>query len=596
MLKNLSKNSILVRFTLVLVAILIIPFSIFLSITSRNITDIENKSADQYISSNLKVVASTVDGILSNLEHGHTSLALNTSFIHAMKNLKPYAERELYPDYLQTRLIKEQLVDTSIKNNYIDSVYAYSFLSNRIFTTKVNWSKAFNNYDKAASKWLISYETNQTENPWLLTNSVENEAPILASYRRIKELDMPLYGLISINVKAETVADILQEAANMPDSYCFVTDDNGNYIGSDPTINRHIYDTIYQGIKRNEQHANLDDREYFYSSQTSNYSNFTYVIAAPRESIETISPLLKNINLVFIISTLAILFVFMAISYRYFYTPIQALFQKMHKVQDGDLDARLPESSSYEISYINENFNDMVSNLQSLINENYVNQLISKDAQLKSIRNQLNEHFLYNTLDTIHWKARLENAPESCDMIFSLAKFYRLSLSSGKDFIPVTDVIEIIDNYLQIQKIRMGDMFVYNIDLQENLEHYEVLKYLFQPIVENALIHGGHELTRQLVLTIRFYEENGSLVFSVEDNGVGMSAQQLAHLREELSSDATDTDGLFALKTLQSQLHAEYGADCNLHLESSPDNGCLVYFVLPISKLGGAKDVENTNR
>lgn len=595
MLKNLSKNSILVRFTLVLVAILIIPFSIFLSVTSKNITDIENKSADQYISSNLKVVASTVDGILSNLEHGHTSLALNTSFIHAMKNLKPYDERELYPDYLQTRLIKEQLVDTSIKNNYIDSVYAYSFLSNRIFTTKVNWSKDFNYYDKATSKWLTAYETNQTENPWLLTNSIENEAPIIASYRRIKELDMPLYGLISINVKAETVANILQEAANMPDSYCFVTDDNGNYIGSDLTIDQSIYDTIYQGIKRNEQHANLDGREYFYSSQTSNYSNFIYVIAAPRESIETISPLLKNINLVFIISTLATLLIFMAISYRYFYTPIQALFQKMHKVQDGDLDARLPESSSYEISYINENFNDMVSNLQSLINENYVNQLISKDAQLKSIRNQLNEHFLYNTLDTIHWKARLENAPESCDMIFSLAKFYRLSLSSGKDFIPVTDVIEIIDNYLQIQKIRMGELFVYNIDSNENIEHYELLKYLFQPIVENALIHGGHELTRQLVLTIRFYEENDSLVFSVKDNGVGMSALQLTYLREELSSNATDTDGLFALKTLQSQLHAQYGADCNLHIEASPDNGCLVYFALPISKLGGLNDVENTN-
>ena len=596
MLKNLSKNSILVRFTLVLVVVLIIPFSIFLSITSQNITDIENKSADQYISSNLKVVASTVDGILSNLEHGHTSLALNTSFIHAMKKLKPYAEKEIYSDYLQTRLIKEQLVATSIKNNYIDSVYAYSFLSNRIFTTKVNWSKDFNDYDEASSKWLISYETNTTENPWLLTSSIEDDLPILASYRRIKELDMPLYGLISINVKADTVADVLKDAANMPDSYCFVTDNNGNYIGSDAAIDDAIYDSIYQGMERNEQHTTLNGREYFYSSQTSDYSHFTYVIAAPRESIETISPLLKNINLVFIISTFVILIVFLTASYRYFYTPIQALFKKMHKVQDGDLDARLPEASSYEISYINENFNDMVSNLQSLINENYVNQLISKDAQLKSIRNQLNEHFLYNTLDTIHWKARLENAPESCDMIFSLAKFYRLSLSSGKDFIPVTDIIEIIDNYLQIQKIRMGDMFVYNIDCQKDVAHMEVLKYLFQPIVENALLHGGNDLKRQLILSIRFYEDNDYLIFSVKDNGVGMTLNRLTHLRAELASEATNTDDLFALKTLQSQLHAQYGAECDLHIESSPDNGCLVSFALPISKLGGLEDVENTNR
>ncbi|MFP3155366.1 histidine kinase [Lachnospiraceae bacterium ZAX-1] len=608
LMKNiLPKNSMLIRFTILLIVALLIPFSVFLSITSKNINIIETENANQYLSSNLQVVSSTIDGILTNAEYYHISLVLNTEFVHAMKKLKSYDRKDPYSDYLQTKIIKSRLSDTTIMNQYIDSAYAYSYLSNRIFTTKVSWNEAFNHYEEGSSLWLLTYQAKRDfTSPWLITNSIEDNSLMLSSYREIKELDTPLYGLVSLNIDAMDIRSILQDIDSGLESYCFVTDNAGRYIGAEEQVPDSVYHTILQTMYDGQnsiapnaydhlQRITIDNQAYFAASLLSEYSNFTYIIASPARNVETSSPLLGNLHVMFIASTLLIFVIFVLITYWYFYTPIHDLFSHMHKVQKGDFQTRLPKAASYEIGYINENFNTMASNLQKLINENYINQLSSKEAQLKSIQNQLNAHFLYNTLDTIHWKARLEHAPETCKMIFALAKFYRVSLSSGQEFIPIRDILEMIENYLQIQKIRMEERFVYQIEYEECLLDYTVLKYLFQPIVENALLHGSLNLPHQEHILIRFYrqvdQDDTYLVFQVRDDGVGMAQFALERLLGELDGNTASTENSFALKTLQTQLLSQYGSSSALHIESKEQNGCFVWFKLPLQALKSKSDI-----
>ncbi|WP_394924177.1 sensor histidine kinase [uncultured Robinsoniella sp.] len=594
-LKHLTKGTMIIQYTILLIIILITPISIFSFITKENIEDMETRSANQYLSSNLQVVSTTIDGVLSNLEHNHTSLILNAEFTHTLKRLSGYDLRDPYTDYLQTNLIKDQITQAAVSSNYIYSIYAYSYLANRIFTSKINWDSSFNNYDYKNSKWLNDFNERDVESPWTITNSIEDNRSILSSYRRVKEYGTDDYGLVSINVDASVIANMLDSIVLNDDTYCFMKDQNGSFIDPELSGDKSMYDKITSTLPKDKTNGlysiKINEEKYFIFYMLSDYSRFTYVIATPATSIETVSPIVSHLTTTIIIFVIVILLMFLFLSYCFFYTPIRSLFRHMHEVEKGNFDVRLPESAFKEIGYINANFNNMVSNIQKLINENYVNRLLSKESQLKSLRSKINEHFLYNTLDTIHWKARIEDAPDTSHMIFLLADFYRLNLSSGQEFIPISHVVEQIRCYLEIQQIRMGDMLDYEITCDAALTEIEVLKYLFQPIVENAIIHGGRQLEYPEHLKISFQDLGEYIRFLVVDNGIGIKETELTKLLDSIRSSETPIGEHFALKLIQTQLKLNYGESVILHITSSYKRGCAIWFDLPKKDRGNTKDV-----
>ena len=155
------------------------------------------------------------------------------------------------------------------------------------------------------------------------------------------------------------------------------------------------------------------------------------------------------------------------------------------------------------------------------------------------VLSQLNEHFLYNTLDCIHWLAR-NDVSEISDVVFSLSRFYSLSLSNGRDVIPVREIIGIIRSYMDIQLVRRPDGFRYQCSVDASLEELLVLKYLFQPLVENAVIHGLADTTSDGLVDISFTRVGDSLRFQVTDNGKGIAPERLTAIRADLEGEAND--------------------------------------------------------
>lgn len=579
------KNSIIVNYILILILIILIPVSALAAIALNYIDKIEKQSAEQYLSSNLTVVSSTIDTILSNLENSHTNLILDIKFTKTIKKLRPYANREMYPDYLQTELIKEKLSKTSLNSNYIYSAYAYSYTANRIFSSKISWDKRFNDYDKINSDWLQTYAAHKLSSSWYITSSIEDNKTILSSYREIKELDMPLYGLVSINVDSAVISGLLEEIIADDNGYCFLLDKQGAYISANGQISSTILDNISQNLSSEMNQGffpiMIEDEKHYTFYKVSPYSQFTYVIALPLNMIETITPVVRYLNILFLMGITIMLLLTIIVSYFYLYKPIRTLFQSMHKLQEGDFSVRLPENTTYEIDYINSNFNNMVININELIQENYMKELLNKDAELKMLRSKLNEHFLYNTLDTIHWKARAEDAPKTCKMIFQLADFYRLSLSSGKEFVNIRQIIKLIQTYLEIQKERLGNSLAYTIEYPDEILDYTVLKYLFQPLVENSIIHGSRNIAYTETINITFNMTCNSIIFTVRDNGSGLSSQRLDELLASINGEEVQDGKCFALKTLNTQLHKYYGENSTLHIISNEHQGCSVWFELP---------------
>ena len=227
----------------------------------------------------------------------------------------------------------------------------------------------------------------------------------------------------------------------------------------------------------------------------------------------------------------------------------------------------------------------MAANIQKLIEENYASKINFKEAQLKNLQDQVNEHFLYNTLDSIHWLARKENAAQASQMVFALANFYRISLSAGNDIIPVRDVVNMITNYLYIQKLRMKDAVSYHVSCDPSLDDALMPKRLLQPLIENALVHGLKDHGKPLEIRVLLEKTSDNIRVSVADNGSGFTEERLKQVQEQLGPSCAAANQSFALKTIQSQILLYYNINYCINIESAPGKGALVWFEVPVMRI-----------
>ena len=593
---RLRTNSVIVRFAGIMLLALVIPVSVVLLITANRLSALERENAQQYLGSNLRTVSSTVDQILRNLEFSHVSVFQDRQFLRGVRQIVPYDVREEYSDYRNVTGIRNCIFRVAAGNNHIHSIYAYSFNAERFFSSRVNWNPAFNHFDGAGVDWLDTYRISDLSQPWYITAAVENNSLILSSYREILVYghDKPV-GILSVNIDATEVYGMLDEIAPGETKASLMSDANGRVISSLDHRDDALQD-ILAHLPENEPEGyfefNLDGTAVFASFYTSSYSGFRYAVATPLDQIQTSAPVIIQLLIIFMVLLLLLIILAMVLARHYFYMPVRSLFSAMEQLKGGDLTTRLPENPTYEFDYINSSFNNTVESVRNLINENYANKLIYKEAQLRNLQNQINEHFLYNTLDSIHWLAKLENAHKACDMVFALADFYRLSLSFGQDVTPVRNVIKMLESYLYIQKFRMKDNLNYDINCDEFLLDEQVLKNLLQPLVENAIVHGIVGMHRPGVINIDFFRMETFMRITVTDNGKGFSDSKLEQVREQLDLQDPYCEHSFALKAIQSQLQIFYGLDIRLQIDTVFGKGSTVTVDLPMG--AGADDPDQS--
>ena len=181
----------------------------------------------------------------------------------------------------------------------------------------------------------------------------------------------------------------------------------------------------------------------------------------------------------------------------------------------------------------------LASKIKTSMDDVYEAQVNERDARLKALQAQINPHFLYNTLDTINWMAIKHDAPDISFMLDTLARYFRLSLSKGKDIVLINDEIELTRTYFAIQEKRFINTFTVTYDVAAGLYHYLIPKLTIQPLVENALLHGySKKLDRPFEIQIQGFLDGDDIVISVTDNGVGMCADQLTQIQDSANADS----------------------------------------------------------
>ena len=331
--------------------------------------------------------------------------------------------------------------------------------------------------------------------------------------------------------------------------------------------------------------ALVDGREVLYTVKTSSYTGWTIVgvfyvneLFSNRSQLEYYFVMIGL--LCFVTAAIISLFISQRIS-----RPIQSLRGLMQEVERGNFDIDIRVNAANEVADLARDCDIAVKKVRDLMRQIKEEHELKQKQELKALQAQINPHFLYNTLDSIIWMIECGQNDEAVLMTSTLARFFRLGISRGMEIITVKDEIEHLSCYLTIQTMRYKNTLDYRIDVDPAMHPYRSLKLMLQPIVENAIYHGLKNREGPGMITVTGRMDDGKLVFSVCDNGVGMSEEELRRVESE-GGRAKGTGGV-GIRNVRDRMQLYFGSDSSVTYDSRENIGTTVTLVLPAVRQEG---------
>lgn len=224
-----------------------------------------------------------------------------------------------------------------------------------------------------------------------------------------------------------------------------------------------------------------------------------------------------------------------------------------------------------ELYELEKSYDQMLSRLYQLMDQNKQNMETQRKLEIDALQMQINPHFLYNTLDAITWMAKIKKQPEIEKLTINLAKFFRLSLHKGDKYIYMLEEAELIEHFLEIEKIRFPNTINYQCNLRDGTGNYKVLKLILQPIVENCIKHGFAGKEEVGTINIEAYSEGDDILIEVSDNGCGFDVEE-----DFWQKPKKQVSGGYGLYNVNERIRLEYGDGYGLNVRSVVGEGTTV--------------------
>jgi two-component system sensor histidine kinase YesM len=232
----------------------------------------------------------------------------------------------------------------------------------------------------------------------------------------------------------------------------------------------------------------------------------------------------------------------------------------------------------------------MIGEIEALIERLIKEERLKREVELEALHAQINPHFLYNTLNTIRWMAKIQGAESVSNAIVALVKLLRISINIGSDFIPLSEELEYIKNYIVIQKLRFNEDFTVSIECGEPELELHIPKLILQPIIENAILYGvefSSPLTIKIVVSSNL--DSKDLLIEVIDNGPGIEKEIVEHIfKDENDSQKLSKAGL---NNVNQRIKLFCGDRYGLSVKTEIENGTIVSVLLPVKEPQGENNV-----
>uniref|UniRef100_UPI004029A106 sensor histidine kinase n=1 Tax=Candidatus Scatomorpha intestinigallinarum TaxID=2840923 RepID=UPI004029A106 len=390
---------------------------------------------------------------------------------------------------------------------------------------------------------------------------------------------------VSLDISFSSISSYLKNVSIGQRGYCFLMDREGNIVYHPQQ------QLLYAGLKS-------EDTEALAALEDGDYADDTviYCLASVEGSdwravgVSYVDELVnRNVNDMIRLSCLLAVVVLGAalltswLLFRFLGRPLRGLASAMESFEsDADHFAYKPVGGTREVQELSDSFEHMVLRIQELMTTVREEEINLRKTELKALQAQINPHFLYNTLDSIAWMCEQGRNADAVRMVHALARLFRISISRGHELIPIAKEIEHAESYLQIQMYRYKNQFTYDFDVDPDCLGYYCNKITLQPIIENSINHGLDLMVDEGRIDVLVRQDGDDIVFSVRDNGVGMSEEQIEAIMQHGPTDRTG----IGIKNVNDRLKIYFGKSYGLHITSEPDVGTCVEIRMPKIKEG----------
>ncbi|HIT89049.1 MAG TPA: sensor histidine kinase [Candidatus Merdenecus merdavium] len=587
------QTTILLSFFLLILTSLFLFFFISLNYTQRAII----KNSTDYTEQLVRQLNGNMDSYIHYMEnisemitrnHDVKDYFMNQSNIKKIETRKAEEERIVsqFQTILNTRTDIRNIGLIDEKNNYILNRGNLS-INPHVNIEKLSWYQQAKE-EKESFALSVSHIQNIILNnyDWVITLS-----------RAIVDENQNILGVFFIDMNYNSISDLCQSVALGEKGYVYVLDQEGNIIYHPQQ------QLLYSGLKHEEiektLHITEDENSFIvgkgqdkkvYTATKSQKTGWMIV------GVSYMSELMKereNTQIIYGLVTLGLLggAILLAVFLSKAITkPIKVLDASMKRVEKGEFkNARIPVERDNEIGRLSNSFNVMTMEIQSLMEQNTLEQKQKRKAQMKALQAQIHPHFLYNTLDSIIWMAESRKHHEEVVlMTSSLAKLLRKSIGNDEDLVTIDQEVDYIKTYLTIQAIRYRDTMEYHIHIDEDIRHEKVVKFTLQPLVENAIYHGLKYIEEKGMIQIRGFRDGDVVILEVIDNGIGMDEEELRHIYEQ--KEPNQKSNGVGIYNVQNRLQLYFGGDYGLTFQSVKGEGTMVTVRIPLLKEGGVED------
>jgi len=564
-------GQLLLRMSLLIVVPIVIIAILFQSV-KKIIIEKYGESAQQSV----KIAADNIDYLLDNIQDITNSILTN----HELLN-------ELQDDQIEAYI--DGLSNYYVSNFYVEGIYTktnteYAYVGAEIVDNEKeeNWEELKN--ISGGIKWFPT----RIEQLQILTGRQEKSL-IMVGRKMIDVSSLKELGYLKIAIDEGILKEVYETLEN-DGGKIVICNKEGKIISNTEndltpiSLKDHIY--MQQIIEEDTPgYVEYEENGISYVAIYSSLNEGEWRIIKEIPKNELYAEINRIQEIVIIVSILYIVFMFF-ISYIFskkVTDPLKGLINQMKEVEDGNLDVTVEINENREVHELGESFNHMIYRVKNLMNEVVRTERNKNELELEVLHAQINPHFLYNTLNTIRWMAKLKGETNISDAIVALVKLLRVSISVDKNMITVKEEISYVESYLLIQRLRFNQLFEITYNIQPEIEHYMIPKLILQPIVENALIHSIDEAEGEdrEPLKIKIYTESteGKIAIIVEDNGIGIEEDKLGTiLKDEKNINKFSKVGL---NNVNQRVKMYFGDAYGIQIQSKRGVGTRVEIPIP---------------
>ncbi|MFD0681329.1 MULTISPECIES: sensor histidine kinase [unclassified Paenibacillus] len=431
--------------------------------------------------------------------------------------------------------------------------------------------------------WQLAY-TNNIENDYVPQNT-----QLFIMTRLIKSDTGKGYGIVFIGVPIQAVLpeivvheDVNKSTTQMTPNQLFLMQNHNLMLGSKELFSQLSLDSLNPDTTTRAG--------YLINQSMVKQLGWELVSATPQKQFTGQLQALRNKSIVWL--TLLFLFfciLFILVMFKVI-KPIKILHRSMVKVGNGDFASIADIQGNDEIATLSHKFNAMVLNLRKLIERLSEEQQRKEEARFQALQAQVKPHFLFNTLNSIKWTARLSGAEHVSQMITSLGKLLSYAMNNDREVTILKEELDFLQSYVNLQNVRFNNEVSLDIRVPEVLLEAKLLKFTLQPLVENSIIHGKRS---PLSITIEAYIDQGDLLIVVKDNGIG-NQRPLLESVEDKQLTSSKFSGI-GLNNINDRLKMHFGEAYGLTFESGETEGVVVTVRIPFLK-GDIQHDSDTDR